>query len=155
MYDVKLVAVRHYAVTLKQLSNSNDRNMVRWEVLGSLQDRACTDLFENFSENCLKGDLSNDTFVNPPLSSLVNTFKGDFFWIDTEERLWDFRANLKCEDQRINIRRTVHLTQFKAFSWSIIYGLFPQDIRIFWWTKFIAAKQKCTHCYICHEFWKQ
>ncbi len=34
-----------------------------------------TDLFENYSENSLKGDLSNDTTVNPPLFSLVNTFK--------------------------------------------------------------------------------
>ncbi len=31
-------------------------------------------LFENFSENNLKGDLSNDTTDNPPLFSLVNTF---------------------------------------------------------------------------------
>ncbi len=34
----------------------------------------CTNLFENFSENSLKGDLSNDTTHNPPLFSLVNTF---------------------------------------------------------------------------------
>jgi hypothetical protein len=32
------------------------------------------DLYENHSENSLKGDLSNDTTVNPPLFSLVNTF---------------------------------------------------------------------------------
>jgi hypothetical protein len=32
-------------------------------------------VFENFSENSLKGDLSNDTTDNPPLFSLVNTFK--------------------------------------------------------------------------------
>jgi hypothetical protein len=31
-------------------------------------------LFENFSENSLKGDLSNNTTLNPPLFSLVNTF---------------------------------------------------------------------------------
>jgi hypothetical protein len=32
------------------------------------------DLYENRSENSLKGDPSNDTTVNPPLFSLVNTF---------------------------------------------------------------------------------
>jgi hypothetical protein len=32
-------------------------------------------MFENFSENGLKEDLSNDTTDNPPLFSLVNTFK--------------------------------------------------------------------------------
>jgi hypothetical protein len=31
-------------------------------------------LFENFSVNSLKGDLSNSTTFNPPLFSLVNTF---------------------------------------------------------------------------------
>jgi hypothetical protein len=31
-------------------------------------------LYENHSENSLKGDLSNDTTVSPPLFSLVNTF---------------------------------------------------------------------------------
>jgi len=41
-----------------------------------LQDGAWTNLLENFSENSLKGDLSNYTTVNPPLFSLVNTFKG-------------------------------------------------------------------------------
>jgi hypothetical protein len=33
------------------------------------------DLYENHSEKSLKGDQSNDTIVNPPLFSLVNTFK--------------------------------------------------------------------------------
>jgi hypothetical protein len=36
---------------------------------------ACSILFENFSENNLKGDLSNVTTDNPTLFSLVNTFK--------------------------------------------------------------------------------
>ena len=48
--------------------------MVRWVVLGLLQDGACTDLVENLSVNSLKGDLSNATTCNPPLFSLVNTF---------------------------------------------------------------------------------
>jgi hypothetical protein len=32
-------------------------------------------LYKNHSENSWTGDLSNDTTVNPPLFSLVNTFK--------------------------------------------------------------------------------
>ncbi len=32
-------------------------------------------MFENFRENSLKRGLSNDTTDNPPLFSLVNTFK--------------------------------------------------------------------------------
>jgi hypothetical protein len=32
-------------------------------------------LAENFSENNLKGDLPNVATFNPPLFSLVNTFK--------------------------------------------------------------------------------
>ncbi len=70
----KFVAARHYAVIWNQLLISNDRNRVRWVVLGLSQDGACTDLFENFSENSLKGDLPNDTTLTPPLFSLVNTF---------------------------------------------------------------------------------
>jgi hypothetical protein len=56
---------------------ANDTNRVRGAVLCLSQDGACTNLFENFSENNLKGDLSNDTTDNPPLFSLVNTFKVD------------------------------------------------------------------------------
>jgi hypothetical protein len=43
-------------------------------VLCLSQDGACTDSFENFHENSLKGDLSNDITLNPSLFSLVNTF---------------------------------------------------------------------------------
>jgi len=35
-------------------------------------------LFENLSENSLKGDLSNAATVNPPLFSFVNTFNAKF-----------------------------------------------------------------------------
>jgi hypothetical protein len=48
-------------------------------VLGLSQDGACTDLSENFSEDSLKGDLSNVNIVSPPLFSLVNTFKLVFY----------------------------------------------------------------------------
>jgi hypothetical protein len=58
----------------KQLLIANDRNRVPRLVLVLLQDGACMDLYENRSENSLKGDPSNDTTVNPPLFSLVNTF---------------------------------------------------------------------------------
>jgi hypothetical protein len=43
-------------------------------LLGLSQDGVCTDSFENFSKS-LKRDQSNDTKFNPPLFSLVNTFK--------------------------------------------------------------------------------
>ncbi len=55
---------------------ANDRNRVCWLVIVLLQDGACMDFYENRSENSLKGNPSNDTTVNPPLFSLVNTFKG-------------------------------------------------------------------------------
>ncbi len=41
-----LLSLRHYTVIGKQLLISNDRNRVRWAVLGLLQDGACTNLFE-------------------------------------------------------------------------------------------------------------
>jgi hypothetical protein len=56
-------------LSTKQLLFANNRNRVRWVVLCLSQDGACTDLFENFSENSLKGDLSNNTTLNPPLFS--------------------------------------------------------------------------------------
>ncbi len=75
----KCDAARHYSVIGNQLLFANNKNRVRWVVLCLSQDGACTDLFENFSDNSLKGDLSNNTTFNPPLFSLVNTFKS--FWI--------------------------------------------------------------------------
>ncbi len=72
----KCVAARHYADIGKQFFISNDRNRVRWVVLGLSQDGPCTDFVENFGENSLKGDLSNDNIVKPPFFSLGNTFKG-------------------------------------------------------------------------------
>jgi hypothetical protein len=53
---------------------ANDTNRVRRAVLCLSQDGVCTNLFENFSKNNLKEDLSQDTTDNPPLFSLVNTF---------------------------------------------------------------------------------
>jgi hypothetical protein len=41
---------------------------VRRVVLCLSQDGACTESFENFRDNSLKGSLSNDIIVNPPLS---------------------------------------------------------------------------------------
>jgi hypothetical protein len=69
----KCDAARHCAVIGKQSLNSNDRNRVRWAVLGLSQDRVCTDSFENFSVKSLKRDQLNYTKFNPPLFSLVNT----------------------------------------------------------------------------------
>jgi hypothetical protein len=74
----RCVAARHYAVICKQLLNANGINRVRWVVLGLLQDGACTGFFENLGKNSFKGDLSNATTFNPPLFSLVDTFKAHF-----------------------------------------------------------------------------
>ena len=68
------IKLRRYTDIGKQLLFANDRNRVRGAVFGLSQDGACTNLFENFREHSLKQDLSNDTTVNPPLFSLVNTF---------------------------------------------------------------------------------
>jgi hypothetical protein len=70
-----------YTFIGKQLLLSNDRNRVRGVVLVLSQDGASTNLFENFRENTLKRDLSNDSTANPPLFSLVNTFNTVIFFI--------------------------------------------------------------------------
>ncbi len=67
--------LRRFTAIWKQLLFANDTNWVRGAVLGLSQEGACTDSFENFRENSLKGDLSNDITLNPPLFSMVNTFK--------------------------------------------------------------------------------
>ncbi len=71
------IHLRHYSVICKQLLFSNNRDRVRWTVLGLWQDEGWTDLFQNFSVNSLKWDLSNNTTVNPPFFhwSIVYTFK--------------------------------------------------------------------------------
>jgi hypothetical protein len=68
------ISLRHYTVIGKQFLLSNDRNRVRGAVLSLSQDGANTHLFENFRENSLKRDLSNETTANTPLFSLANTF---------------------------------------------------------------------------------
>jgi hypothetical protein len=70
----KYAAARHISVIGNQLLFANNRNRFRGAVLCLSQDGACTDSFENFRENTLKGDISNDITLNPPLFSLVNTF---------------------------------------------------------------------------------
>jgi hypothetical protein len=72
--DFFLKLRRHTAIW-KHLLFASDRNRVRGAVLGLSQDGACANLFENFREHRLKQDLSNDTTINLPLFSLVNTFK--------------------------------------------------------------------------------
>ncbi len=62
-----------------QVLISNDKNRVRKAILGLSQNGACTNLFENFCDNCLKRDLSDDTTFSPPLFSLVNTLKFQFY----------------------------------------------------------------------------
>ncbi len=71
----KWVAARHNSVIGNQLLFANNRNNFRWVVLCLSHDGACADSFENFREISLKGGLSNDITLSPPLFSLVNTFK--------------------------------------------------------------------------------
>jgi len=73
---------------------ANNRNRIRWAVVGVSQDEDWTDLFENSSVNRLKGDLSNATTFNPPLFSLVNTFKNRQKWA-ARKRLRD-NEEIKC-----------------------------------------------------------
>jgi hypothetical protein len=58
----------------KQLLIANERNRVRWLVIGLSQDGACMDLYENHSENSLKVDLSNDATVSQPTSFLIGQY---------------------------------------------------------------------------------
>jgi hypothetical protein len=46
---------------------------VRWVVLCLSQDGACTDSFENFRDNSLKGGLFND-YSHPPPSFLIGKY---------------------------------------------------------------------------------
>ncbi len=69
--DVKSVSQPDSTVCYiwKPLLFANNRNRVRRVVLGLSQDGACTDLFENLSENSLQRDLSNDNIVKTCLFS--------------------------------------------------------------------------------------
>ncbi len=71
----KYAAARHNSIIGNQSLFANNRNRFCWVVLCLSQDGACTEFFENFRENSLKGYLSNDITLNPPLFSLFNTFK--------------------------------------------------------------------------------
>ena len=70
----KCVAARHNSVIGINSCLQIIETGVRWVVLCLSQDGACTDSVENFRDNSLKGGLSNDITLNPPLFSLVNTF---------------------------------------------------------------------------------
>ncbi len=80
MYDVKSVS-QPDTIALLGINNCLQiiETGVRWVVLCLSQDGACTDSVENFRDNSLKGGLSNATtwlpLFNPPLFSLVDTFK--------------------------------------------------------------------------------
>ncbi len=124
--------------------------MVRWAVLGLSQDGACTDFFENFSENSLKGDLSNDTTVTPPLFSLVNTFKvkkyrrnsncRDFFQIliypslirffKPREHLWEQQEVFSTTLKKFSVNRTFVSESEKHFSSALKEALNNLEIRV-------------------------
>ncbi len=93
----------------KQFFIANEKNRLRWVVLGLSQDGACIDLFENRSENSLMEDLSNITTFNPPLFSLVNTFKRIFY-------------SLVCFDHKLS--NCSHYSK-------LLYGLLQRDTIFF------------------------
>ena len=65
---------------------------VRWVVLCLSQDGACTESFENFCDNCLKGGLLNDITLNPPLFSLENTFNSEMQFLFRPQ----YKEKFKC-----------------------------------------------------------
>jgi hypothetical protein len=62
-----VISVEHYAAIRIHLLFSNNRNLAWCVVLGLSQEGMCIDLFENFSVNSLKPDLSKNATFNPPL----------------------------------------------------------------------------------------
>ncbi len=84
------IKLRRYTAIWKQLLIANDTKRVPRAAQGLSQDGACTDSFENFRENSLKGDLSNNITLNTPLYSLVNTFNNN-----KNEKKWQIK---KVED---------------------------------------------------------
>ncbi len=87
----KCVEARHYTVIWKKILFANNRNRIRWVVLGLSQGGACTVLFENLTENSLKGGLSNDNTDNSPLFSLVTTFEQFIQVVKTIQQFEHFR----------------------------------------------------------------
>ncbi len=82
----KYAAARHNTVIGNQLLFANNRNRFRWLVLCLSQDGACTDSFENFRENSLKGDLSNDILSTPLFShwsTPLNAAKSKFIVVNS------------------------------------------------------------------------
>ncbi len=69
------VAARHWSRVWKQLLISNERNTLRWYFFVSF--RIGSDSFENLSlnEQLKARSVERSTTINPPLFSLVNTFK--------------------------------------------------------------------------------
>jgi hypothetical protein len=110
--------LRHYTVIGKQLFISNDRNRVRWVVLGLLQDGACIDLFENLSVNSLKGDLSNATTFKLPLFSLDNTFKGATVLKAGRKYKhdWLYLQSINCDKHSSKVPLHVNMFRWRHFA---------------------------------------
>ncbi len=59
-------------------------------------------MFENFSENGLKGDLSNATTFNPCLFSLVNTFNLANEYVKIEKKKLTLFIHIKTNEFLMN-----------------------------------------------------
>jgi hypothetical protein len=127
----KCVAAQHYAVICKQLLISNDRNRVRWVVLGLSDDGACTDLSENLCVNSLKRDLSNATTEasNTPFFSMVNTFKFTPYLLKlklfpNEKQCWSVTLQMKGKwESNINVWFGFMYYQ----KWNCVASFFPKQ----------------------------
>jgi len=75
VFRIFFIKLRRYTAIWKQLLFAMIQEGVRGAVLGLSKDGVCTDSYENFRKNRLKGYLLNDITSNPSFFSLVNTFK--------------------------------------------------------------------------------
>jgi hypothetical protein len=63
-----------------------------------------TESFENFRDNSLKGGLSNDVTLTPPLLSLVNTLKDDELQPEEMEEK-DMEKEMEMEEKEMERER--------------------------------------------------
>jgi hypothetical protein len=121
-------------------------------------------MFENFSENGIKGDLSNNTTDNPPLFSLVNTFKVNSctiknFFVSAEEvsiellrvTVWliflTFLINTYIDEHKISFKITCSVPSLCLGVYST--HLFSSSVFLIYTTHkvFRQMHSKCAGCF--------
>ncbi len=151
----KCAAARHNRVIGNQLLFANNRNRVRWVVLCLSQNGACTDSFENFLENSLKGDLSTDNTLNPPLFSLVKSLRveqkpltfNSGWMFGFGHRVWSYNMTwqhwTKCNSRKTCNSRRNALKNFSACL-GCTYNFFAHTILNLCW----VCTKNCV-CWVC------